>query len=862
MKAQTKAIVASMVVIALALAAVSGVTYSWFSDTESSDINVSTAKIDIEGAFTTTTVTGAGSGSTSTTTSGNNLVIRNLIAATNIESTYSMINKSTISTIYRMYVSIDGDDLPVGITLSISGTNNLLNTTKDLTFTNGIAYIVGGSTSGVTLPVGATPYEFAINLTTTGEFSSSFNSSIKIVSEAYQPDYNYTEPQVISSTGEAAMPSSATTDVTFKGTAPASGNAEPAEVEVIFSKDAVQVATNGADDVTLKTEMVESDTDGIAKIRLTLSNGETSFDGNYVTVSVNIPGQYDGIEVVYTGTGDQPILLGCSYNETTGFTKVTFKTNHFSDFKIKAKGQYFLVDSAKALVDAIMSNTQDVTIILKQDGEEAVEIETNFSIPAGKNVTIIGNGDRTKIVLSGQIADTTNGKLTLKNLSVNVDGKINDGTNISQTGATAIALWGNVDFFAYDVIFNMSLADSTAITAWWSTNDGANITVKNCVFNCNGQRPIRSDASVTVDGCTFNDPYRYAVQMTSKANTITAEGDAIVNFFNNTINTGTTTDKPVYGVQLEGKLYGCSNLMINGSNNKINLGGTGKTGHMYYCDCGLNSCEFNKSGKTATITWNTEVSPTHKAGIAIYNSDDLRNFADMVNAGNKLEGTTVILMNDIDLNKEQWVPIGNVAGYPSTTFAGTFDGNGKTISNFIASDFTPNHATAGFFGSTTGTIKDLTIKDATISSSHYAGGICGYSSGYNTEILNCHVIGCTITSTAEYTGTAYDNGDKVGGIIGHIGATDGGSTLNNCTVNDTKIQGYRDLGGIAGYSGIVINGCSVNGITLIQDLTHDYKSTVAVRDTVGPLVGNGERQTGNNIIGTVTNQVIPDTGGA
>ncbi len=47
MKAQTKAIVASMVVICLALAAVSGVTYSWFSDSEDANIEINTAYMEI-----------------------------------------------------------------------------------------------------------------------------------------------------------------------------------------------------------------------------------------------------------------------------------------------------------------------------------------------------------------------------------------------------------------------------------------------------------------------------------------------------------------------------------------------------------------------------------------------------------------------------------------------------------------------------------------------------------------------------------------------------------------------------------------------------------------------------------------------
>lgn len=49
MEAKTKALIAAVVVLALALSAVSGVTYSWFSDSESTnDITVSTATVDLK----------------------------------------------------------------------------------------------------------------------------------------------------------------------------------------------------------------------------------------------------------------------------------------------------------------------------------------------------------------------------------------------------------------------------------------------------------------------------------------------------------------------------------------------------------------------------------------------------------------------------------------------------------------------------------------------------------------------------------------------------------------------------------------------------------------------------------------------
>ena len=51
MKAETKMIVAAAVVVALALTAVSGITYSWFSDSESTEVTINTAKVDMDADF-------------------------------------------------------------------------------------------------------------------------------------------------------------------------------------------------------------------------------------------------------------------------------------------------------------------------------------------------------------------------------------------------------------------------------------------------------------------------------------------------------------------------------------------------------------------------------------------------------------------------------------------------------------------------------------------------------------------------------------------------------------------------------------------------------------------------------------------
>ncbi|MBO5275114.1 MAG: hypothetical protein J6I45_10920, partial [Clostridia bacterium] len=113
-----------------------------------------------------------------------------------------------------------------------------------------------------------------------------------------------------------------------------------------------------------------------------------------------------------------------------------------------------------------------------------------------------------------------------------------------------------------NVTFNITQA--TGITSWWSTGKQTNVIVKKCIFNCGGNRPMQIDAHATIDGCTFNDPYRYVAQLTAS--------NATINFINNTINQATTSGKPTYGLQLTND-YGNSNLVINGSGNVIvNIG--------------------------------------------------------------------------------------------------------------------------------------------------------------------------------------------------------------------------------------------------------------------------------------------------
>ena len=208
--------------------------------------------------------------------------------------------------------------------------------------------------------------------------------------------------------------------------------------------------------------------------------------------------------------------------------------------------------------------------------------------------------------------------------------------------------------------------------------------------------------------------------------------------------------------------------------------------------------------------------------------------AEQVNSKKEyFEGKTILLMNDIDLSGSYWTPVGNVTAYPTVTFKGTFDGQNYTISNLTASDDAAGYAAAGLFGSILGTVKNVKLKDVNIRSTHYAGAVVGYSSTNGAIIDNCHVDGGTITSVPENTGSAYDNGDKAGGIIEYYVTDD---KITNCTAKNLTITAYRELGGITGcgpQSGMT--NCSVENIILVQDNTNGYESEAIT--TVGALGG-------------------------
>ena len=180
------------------------------------------------------------------------------------------------------------------------------------------------------------------------------------------------------------------------------------------------------------------------------------------------------------------------------------------------------------------------------------------------------------------------------------------------------------------------------------------------------------------------------------------------------------------------------------------------------------------------------------------------------------QGKTVKLGANVDLRSLSWTPIGRI-GTSSTdftySFKGVFDGQGYTVAGLDVNAY----GWAGLFGiAHHAEINNLKVDGVSIRANRMAGAIVGQLYG---SIDNCHVSNANILVTPNLVDGAYDNGDKVGGIVGWLGDNNENRNLTNCTASNVEIGAYRDVGGIAGYvaSSTDVSGNQVDNIEIVVD---------------------------------------------
>ncbi len=208
----------------------------------------------------------------------------------------------------------------------------------------------------------------------------------------------------------------------------------------------------------------------------------------------------------------------------------------------------------------------------------------------------------------------------------------------------------------------------------------------------------------------------------------------------------------------------------------------------------------------------------------IHTEEQLAGFAQLVNAGTSFEGKTVVLGTDIALT-EAWSGIGVYNDTAvGTAFQGTFDGNGKKISNVTFANTSANKY-RGFFNQ----IYRATVKNVTIESKGFEASTTG---SYGGAVIVGHAIGSTIencVAEGSFAGT-----HNVAGIVVLIQ----GSTIKNCTNKAALSNDYSKLAGIvnfsqhkgvdANYKGSLIEGCVNEGL---------ITSTGGGADGVGGIIG-------------------------
>lgn len=193
-------------------------------------------------------------------------------------------------------------------------------------------------------------------------------------------------------------------------------------------------------------------------------------------------------------------------------------------------------------------------------------------------------------------------------------------------------------------------------------------------------------------------------------------------------------------------------------------------------------------------------------------ASQLAGLAKIVNTGvDSFEGKTVALGSSVSLEHLNWTPIGTSANQ----FKGTFNGNGKTISNLYVES---TSGFAGLFGYVNGSanISSLRLRNVLVNSigytgaensnaGYYAGALAGYSNGAVT------ISDVTVTGEVKIFAEALN----AGGIIGASAS----ATITNCTVSGedgSYVKSEKYAAGICGYDNgaYIMSGCSVENVKI------------------------------------------------
>lgn len=182
--------------------------------------------------------------------------------------------------------------------------------------------------------------------------------------------------------------------------------------------------------------------------------------------------------------------------------------------------------------------------------------------------------------------------------------------------------------------------------------------------------------------------------------------------------------------------------------------------------------------KTFEVTW------LNQDTIYISDADMLRWVSEQCNSGITFEGKCIKLMNDITLPLNVPNNMISIGSYPNRPFMGTFDGNGKLITNLYIDQ--PNTPYQGFFGYTlNANLYNVGLVNITASGRNYTGGMVAYAE--NTYMRDCYVNGGTLFALS-----------YCGGLVGY--QEQGTNSIISGCYNTCEVTGNNYVGGLIGFS--------------------------------------------------------------
>ena len=257
--------------------------------------------------------------------------------------------------------------------------------------------------------------------------------------------------------------------------------------------------------------------------------------------------------------------------------------------------------------------------------------------------------------------------------------------------------------------------------------------------------------------------------------------------------------------------------------------------------------------------------PDYDAATNTYRIFTRDQFAWLVNNEKTVEGSTVLIENDIDMSGVDWKPI-----YSDGEIGYTVDGQGHVLRNFSINGAGVDYkvsiltfkAHVGVWGKFTGMMKNLTFENITINgladdevhydedgnpidhSEEYAyfAGCIGYAgSNYSSagKFENVHAKHIYIKSSGSLVT------QNIGGLAGWLG-TGGGSDpdwtvyMKNCSAEDVHITGYQ-AGGLVGEvkadRGVGFVNCKTENIHIrVRKFLFDFNNDTGVSGFIGNLI--------------------------